>query len=259
VAAKARDFHDAVTVHMVETSAVLKARQATTLAGSDICLTWHDSFFDVPAGPLLLVANEFFDALPIRQFVRSNNTWRERVVGLDDSGKLAFGIGPGTLNSGPDAPEGAIFEVRPAAEAIVGEIARRIIGANGAALIFDYGHAETAPGDTLQAVRGHRFADPLAAPGASDLTAHVDFAALARSAAAEGAAVHGPVPQGEFLTALGLLARAERLSANSDAAGRAALDAAVERLAGPAAMGNLFKAFALTRPGVAPPPFPAAR
>ncbi len=259
VAAKARDFHEAVTVHLVETSPVLKARQATTLAGSDIRLTWHNSFFDVPAGPLLLVANEFFDALPIRQFVRSNNAWRERVVGLDDSGKLAFGIGPGTLNSGPYAPESAIFEVRPAAEAIVGEIARRIIGANGAALIFDYGHAETAVGDTLQAVRGHRFADPLAAPGASDLTAHVDFAALARSAAAEGAAVHGPMPQGEFLMALGLLARAERLSANSDAAGRAALDAAVERLAGPAAMGNLFKAFALTRPGVAPPPFPAAR
>ncbi len=258
VAAKARNFHDAVAVHLVETSPVLKARQAATLAGADIRVTWHDSFVDVPAGPFLLIANEFFDALPIRQFVGSDNAWRERVVGLDDSGKLVFGIGTGTLDSPPDAPEGAIFEVRPAAEATAAEIARRIVESNGAALIFDYGHAETAAGDTLQAVRGHRFADPLAAPGAADLTAHVDFAALGRSAAAEGAAVHGPMPQGEFLTALGLLARAERLGANADSAGRAALDAAVERLAGPAAMGTLFKAFSLTRPGVAPPPFPAA-
>ena len=211
----------------------------------------------MPREPLLLIANEFFDALPVRQFVRVENTWRERVVGLDDSGRLAFGIGAGVLDSGLAAQEGAIFEVRPAAEAIVAEIAQRIAQANGAALIIDYGHAKTATGDTLQAVRGHRFADPLATPGAADLTAHVDFAALARSAVAEGAAAHGPMPQGEFLTALGLLQRAGKLSANADQAARASLDAAIERLAGADAMGTLFKVFALTRPGVAPPPFPA--
>ncbi len=255
VAAKARGFLDVATVHLVETSPVLRARQAATLANAGVDPAWHDSFSGVPAGSLLLVANEFFDALPIRQFVRVGDAWRERVVGLDDSGKLAFGIGAGVLDTRPGAHEGAIFELRPAGQAIAAEIARRIVEENGAALIVDYGHAESAAGDTLQAVRGHRFADPLSAPGEADLTAHVDFAALARSAVAEGAATHGPLTQGEFLLALGLAERAEKLGANADAAGRAALRAAVERLAGPAAMGRLFKVLALTRPAIAPPPF----
>jgi NADH dehydrogenase [ubiquinone] 1 alpha subcomplex assembly factor 7 len=191
--------------------------------------------------------------------VRADGAWRERVVGVDSPGVLAFGIGASVLKTDEpdiDAPEGAILETRPAAEAIVAEIARRIVEENGAALIVDYGHAETAVGDTLQAVSGHRFADPFAAPGEADLTAHVDFAALAQSARAEGAAVSGPMPQGAFLTTLGLAARAEALGANADEETRTALRAAVERLAGHDQMGTLFKALALTRPGVAPPPFP---
>ncbi len=255
VAAKAPDFRDAITVDLVETSPTLRTRQTETLALAEVEISWHASFAEVPRGPLLLVANEFFDALPVRQFVRAEGAWRERVVGLDGSGRLAFGIGPGVLGEGPDAPDGAIFEIRPAADAIVAEIARRIAEENGAALIVDYGHAETGMGDTLQAVSGHRYVDPLAAPGEADLTAHVDFAALGRGAAAGGAAVHGPIPQGEFLTALGLFHRMEKLGANADATGRAALSAAVERLTGSAAMGTLFKALAVTRPGVAPPPF----
>jgi SAM-dependent MidA family methyltransferase len=258
VAAKAPDFLGAIAVDLIETSPTLRTLQAKTLAHAKVEIAWPDTLSSVPAEPLLLVANEFFDALPIRQFVRTGSAWRERVVGLDDSGKLAFGVGPGLLDDGPDAPEGAIFERRPSADAIAAEIGSRIVEDNGVALILDYGHAATAVGDTLQAVRGHRFADALAAPGEADLTAHVDFAALARAARAEGAAAHGPMPQGEFLMALGLAERAERLGAKADAAGRESLAAAVDRLAGADAMGTLFKALALTRPGVAPPPFPPA-
>jgi SAM-dependent MidA family methyltransferase len=252
VAGKAPDFRRAISVHLVETSPVLRERQAETLAAHEV--GWHSRFAEVPPGPLLLVANEFFDALPVRQFVRAEGRWRERVIGLDGE-RLAFGLGPGVLEDGPDAPEGAIFEVSPTADALIGEIARRIVTEDGAALIVDYGHGETAIGETLQAVRGHSYADPLDAPGEADLTAHVDFAALARRARAEGAAVHGPITQGEFLLKLGLLERAGRLGAGADEAARASLRAAVERLAGPGEMGTLFKAMAITRPGVTPPPF----
>lgn len=255
VAARAPDFRRAATVHLVETSPALTARQKETLAPFDAEIAWHGAFSEVPGGPLLLVANELFDALPIRQFVRLD-LWRERVVGLDARGRLAFGIGPGLLDDGPAAPAGSILELCPAADALMAAIAARIVAEGGAALVIDYGHTETAPGETLQAVRGHGYSDPLAAPGEADLTAHVDFAALARRAAAEGAAVHGPMPQGELLLALGLLERAGRLGAGKSPAEQAALHEAVERLAGEAEMGTLFKALAVTRPGVTPPPFP---
>jgi len=254
VAAHVPDFCRAASVHLVETSPVLEARQAETLKASGVEPIWHSSMQDVPAGPILLVANEFFDALPIRQFVRLD-IWRERVVRLDARERLVFGIGPGVLDHGPDAPQGSIFEVRPAADALIVGIAERIVAGRGAALIIDYGHAESAPGETLQALHGHAFADPLAWPGESDLTAHVDFAALADAARCAGAQTHGPMPQGEFLAALGLLERADRLGAEADGPTRTALGTAVARLAGPDGMGALFKALALTPPGVVPPPF----
>jgi NADH dehydrogenase [ubiquinone] 1 alpha subcomplex assembly factor 7 len=256
VASLAPEFREALTVHLVETSPKLRARQAEALAAHEC--QWHDNLADVPAGPLLLVANEFFDALPIRQFIRIEGAWRERVVGLDAQGKLGFGVGPGLLGDGPPALEGAILELGPAADSWVAEIGHRIVEHGGAALVVDYGHAESAPGETLQAVRRHAYADPLAAPGEADLTAHVDFAALARRAVAEGAAVHGPVTQGEFLLGLGLRERAGKLGASADDATREAIRNAVERLAGPGGMGTLFKVLALTRPTIAPPPFPAA-
>ena len=254
VAAHHRDFQRAVSVHLLETSRALRARQGEVLAGAHNDIVWHASFAELPNGPLLLVANEFFDALPIRQFVRTGGTWRERMVGLD-AGKLAFGIGPGRLDAGPEAPEGAVLEISPTGDAIASDIARRIVAHGGAALVIDYGHAESAPGETLQAVRRHAYADPLQAPGEADLTAHVDFAALAHRAQAEGAAVHGPITQGEFLLSLGLLERAGRLGADAAERTRRALRAAVERLAGPDQMGTLFKVMAITRPGMTPPPF----
>jgi SAM-dependent MidA family methyltransferase len=254
VAAHAQDFLHAASIHLVETSPVLRERQAETLASTGIEPTWHASLQEVPRGPLLLVANEFFDALPIRQFVRLD-VWRERVVGLDPRERLIFGIGPAVLDEGPVAQQGTIFEIRPAAEALIAEIAERIVAHGGAALVIDYGHAETAPGETLQALRRHAFADPLAEPGQADLTAHVDFAALVRGAEQAGAACHGPMPQGEFLTALGLVARAGRLGAGADEATREALKEAVERLAGADEMGELFKVLVLTQPGIVPLPF----
>ncbi|MGH6924887.1 MAG: class I SAM-dependent methyltransferase [Propylenella sp.] len=254
VAAHAPDFFRTASIHLVETSPTLRQRQAETLRSTGIEPNWHASFNEVPAGPLLLVANEFFDALPVRQFVRLD-VWRERAIGLDVRGRLGFGIGPGVLESSPEARQGSILEIRPAAEALVAEIAERIVADGGAALIIDYGHDETAPGETLQAMQGHAFCDPLAEPGEADLTAHVDFGALAGEARRAGAATHGPMPQGEFLTALGLVERARRLGANADDSVREALRAAVERVAGPDEMGALFKVLALTPPGVVPPPF----
>jgi SAM-dependent MidA family methyltransferase len=252
---------EAATVHLVEASPRLRAVQAKTLAGAPLRPRWHDGIDAVPSGHLLLVANEFFDALPIRQFVRAGGKWRERVVGLAPGGGLAFGLGAGGLAEA-DVPaalgaaaEGAVLEVSPASIAVMRTIAGRIVRDGGAALVVDYGHATGGFGDTLQAVRGHAFADALAAPGEADLTAHVDFAALARAARAEGAAAHGPLGQGRFLLALGLLERAGRLGRDAGEAARAAITAAVERLAGAEAMGTLFKVLAVTRPG-RPPPAP---
>jgi SAM-dependent MidA family methyltransferase len=252
VAASVPGFTSALSVHLVETSPVLRRHQAETLAGHGAC--WHANFAEVPDGPLFLVANEFFDALPIRQYVRVEGVWREHVVGLDGA-RLTFGVGPGQLESGPPAPDGSLFEVSAAADAIIAAIAARITAQDGAALIIDYGHTESAPGDTLQAVKGHRYADPLERPGEADLTAHVDFAALGRRARADGAAVHGPITQGEFLLKLGLVERARRLGASADAGTRETLRAAVDRLAKPDQMGTVFKVLAITRPGLEPLPF----
>jgi SAM-dependent MidA family methyltransferase len=252
VGAAVPGFTSALSVHLVEISPVLRRQQAEMLARHRV--RWHASFAEVPDGPLFLIANEFFDALPIRQYVRVEGVWRERVVGLDGD-RLTFGLGPGQLECGPQAPEGSLFEVSAAADAQVADITARITAQDGAALIIDYGHSETTPGETLQAVKGHRYADPLEAPGEADLTAHVDFAALASRARTEGAAAHGPLTQGEFLLKLGLLERAARLGATADAAARESLRAAVDRLAKPDQMGALFKVLAITRPGLEPLPF----
>jgi SAM-dependent MidA family methyltransferase len=251
-------FIRAAEVHLVEISPELRRRQAAGLTGLASPI-WHDRVDDLPDGPLLVVANEFFDALPIRQFVLSERGWRERVVGLDDEGNLAFGIGaaapdPALLPDGADeAPLGAVAEINRPAEAIVGMLAHRLVQHGGAALIFDYGHVKSGFGETLQAVRAHHYADPLREPGECDLTAHVDFARLASAAAAEGAAVLGPVTQGDFLLAMGLAERAGALGAGRSTEDQANIVAAVERLAGPDEMGTLFKAMAITNPPLALP------
>lgn len=247
----------ALRVHLVETSPPMRAAQKERL-GETHYLSWHDSLGDVPDGPMLLVANEFFDALPIRQFVRRAEGWRERCVGLArDSLALVDGPPAGghdIPDALGDAPEGSIHETAPLGRAVAGEIGARLARAPGAALVIDYGYQGPACGDTLQALRGRRPADPLESPGEADLTAHVDFAALAEQAAGVGATCHGPITQASFLTALGIGVRAERLR-RAGASGDD-LSQALERLTGAGSMGSLFRILAITDPAMnTPPPF----
>ncbi|ADZ69624.1 class I SAM-dependent methyltransferase [Polymorphum gilvum] len=255
------DFLAAATLHLVETSPRLGAVQAKTLAGAALAPIWHDRLDDVPDGPLLLVANEFFDALPIHQYVRTPTGWRERCVGLSEEGSLAFGIGvarlpdtaiPGTARA---APDGAILETAPMAAGIARRIGARLKAQGGAALIVDYGHMHTAPGDTLQALRRHAHDDVLASPGVADLTAHVDFESLAQAARDGGAHSFGPLEQGDFLLRLGLLERAGALGAGKSPDVQERIRADVERLAAPERMGSLFKVLALTDGRFVPVPF----
>jgi len=254
-------FLEAARLHLVETSPVLRERQGEALDGGPLAPTWHDTFDTVPQGPAIVLANEFFDALPIHQFVRTDSAWRERVVGVNDEDRLAFGLGVAIL---PDdvlpancagAPVGAVIEISPVSTAIMATIAGRITATGGAMLAIDYGHEATAPGDTFQAVRAHHYADPLEAPGTADLTAHADFAALAEAATKAGATAHPLLTQGDFLLRLGLLERAGHLGRDREPTIQDDIRAAVHRLAGPEEMGNLFKVLAVTQPGVTPEPF----
>jgi NADH dehydrogenase [ubiquinone] 1 alpha subcomplex assembly factor 7 len=246
-------FLEAAAVELVETSPALRALQRERLAGARVA--WKDRLEEVPDGPLLVIGNEFFDALPVRQYVRTERGWCERLVGLAGD-RLAFGLAPEPARIGVPAPPGAVLEVPEASLSLVRALAERLARQGGAALVIDYGFEGPAFGDTLQAVRRHAYADPLADPGEADLTVHVDFAALARAAKAAGAAVHGPVPQGDFLRGLGIETRAAALKARATARQAADLDAAVARLtgSGPEAMGSLFKALALADPRLPPLP-----
>jgi len=232
---------DAAQVHLVETSPALRERQAAALA--DAAATWHAALDDVPPGPTVVLANEFFDALPVQQRIATAGGWRERRIGLDGEA-LVFVEGPAA--DGPDAPPGTILEVAPARTALMEAIATRLTRDGGAALVVDYGPAESAVGETLQAVRGHAYADALATPGEADLTAHVDFAALAETAHAAGAQVFGPTTQRDFLVTLGILPRAEALAGGAEPAARRGLETGLERLIGQRHMGTLFKAMAVT-------------
>jgi SAM-dependent MidA family methyltransferase len=253
---------EALRIHLVEVSPALRERQRATLARTGLALAWHDRLEDVPPGPALIVANEFFDALPVRQFVKGKEGFHERVVGLGLEEALAFGVAPETVAEellpawAREAAEGAVAEVSPAREAVAEALGRRLASEGGAALLIDYGHSRPGLGDTLQAVRKHRSVDPLAAPGESDLTAHVDFSALAAALARGGAAVHGPITQGRFLLAMGLVERLEVLKARGDQRQRIVLNRAAQRLASGAAMGELFKVIAAAHPALGvPPPF----
>jgi SAM-dependent MidA family methyltransferase len=237
-------FRAALRVHLVETSAALVARQETLLAEAGVPIAWHKRVEALPEGPSIVIANEFVDALPIDQLVRTESGWHERRIGLRD-GRLVSGLDPVPLPGLATAEVGAVLERRDVASLTA--VATRIAAHGGAALVVDYGHVETGFGDTLQALQNHRPVDILEVPGEADLTAHVDFAALAAAVTAAGVRVHGPVTQGEFLRRLGIDARAARLKDGKDAKTRDAVDAALMRLTGPApGMGELFKALAFS-------------
>ncbi|MBE1207849.1 class I SAM-dependent methyltransferase [Aminobacter carboxidus] len=246
---------------MIETSPRLREIQQRTLANSDAPIGWHDTVSTLPDAPLFIVGNELFDAIPTRQFIKIGAAWHERAVGVGEAGELAFVAGPATLDAAvlpPDAAtasDGSIFEFAPARTATMEAVAERIAASGGAGLFFDYGHLKPGIGDTLQALRKHRHDDVLAHPGEADLTSHVDFSALALAGRAHGLDAH-LATQGEFLLAMGLLERAGKLGAGADAMGREKISSDVERLAGPDAMGSLFKVLAVAPRGTKLP-FPA--
>jgi NADH dehydrogenase [ubiquinone] 1 alpha subcomplex assembly factor 7 len=252
---------DSISIALVETSPVLRETQRETLRASSAPLAWYESLEGVPQGPLIVIANEFIDALPVRQFVRARNAWHERCVTLGDKGAFAFCAGtPVEDDALPpslaqlDIAEGAVVETRPAVISLLSSLAARAEASPVAVLIADYGHRHAGVGETLQAVHRHRFADPLAMPGEADLTAQVDFAALKDIATGFGLAAYGPMPQGEFLLRLGLAARCDSLARNATDAQRAAVAAGAARLADPRQMGLLFKMLVLQSSGLAPPP-----
>ena len=255
------DFLQNANLNLVETSARLREKQKKTLSRSPLRPTHRDTFADVPEGPLIVIANEFFDALPIHQYVKVGENWHERMVGLNDKGELTFGLGNGQLPAGAvpftaqGAPEGTILETQPAANAVCEEIADRISKFGGLALFIDYGYLNTVAGDTLQAHYKHAYDDVLAHPGKADLTAHVNFEALARAAKNAGAHAHPPLTQGDFLLKMGLLERAGSLGTGKDTQTQEAIRDAVERLAAPDQMGDLFKVLAITGGAAALHPF----
>ena len=255
----APDFLAATEVVMVESSPTLKQVQAERLKDAGVPVRWRSGLDDTLGDrPLFVLANEFFDALPIRQFVKTERGWCERMVIADDAGALGFALAPmpaAGLSVPPErgeAEDGAVYEISPAGTAFAEEIAQIVNTHGGAALIVDYGHNGTGFGDTLQAVQAHKFADLLAAPGEADLSAHVDFAALAAAAARSGAKAYGPLAQGTLLERLGLQQRADQL-ARVNPKDADAITAATRRLMGAREMGVLFQALALL-PDRAPPP-----
>ena len=248
-------LYQSLSVHMVEINPVLREKQRSTLSGARN-IAWHESIDEVPDGPAVIFANEYFDVLPVHQVVKGETGWHERVVQLDDSGNLEFGAAaepiprfdvllPPLVHA---APVGAVFEWRPDAEIM--KIARRVRNQDGAALIIDYGHLRSDAGDTFQAIARHSFADPLKNPGQADVTAHVDFQSLVRAAEDLGARVHGPVPQGDFLRRLGIETRAVTLMAKASHEVSEDISGALKRLvgAGRGGMGSMFKVLAVSEP-----------
>ena len=255
-AAKIRPkFLKAIHVYMIETSGRQRYQQQRLMQDQGVPVTWAAELDDIPLAPTLIVANEFFDCLPIRQFVRTTGRdracWRERLVGLtEDEQRLRFTLSEELHETPAGAPEFSkpedVFETCEAGLAVVEEIAARFQNHKGRALIIDYGHTEAAFGDTLQALQNHHFWPVLSSPGHADVTAHVDFAALARHGAAHGLAVAGPTEQGDFLMRLGIRERGEALLANMSDEARPAFIKQVERLVLPDQMGRLFKVLCLS-------------
>ncbi len=245
-------FHAACTVTLVEASPALRQIQRQTLDGHPV--TWADNADALPDQPLFLLANEFFDALPIRQFTRQGNGWAETMVGLRD-GALTLGRAPAAPLAAlahrlQDTTDGDVVELCPAATPIIAGISARIAAHGGVAVIIDYGGRHSR-GDTFQALRDHAFTDPLLAPGEADLTAHVDFEALALGAAPLAARC---TTQGALLAALGIAQRADRLAAGLQGEALSRHRAAERRLTHPEEMGELFKVLALYPPAAPPPP-----
>jgi len=257
------DFRDALDVWLVETSPALATIQHDLLIDAGAAVSWVQTLKDVPEGPAIVVGNEFLDALPVRQFVRVSGQWRERMVRLNGGGELAFDVARAPepfINA--NAPNGEILEVNASGHRFMYELGARLVKQGGVALLIDYGHSVTGFGDTLQALRAHRHVGPLTAPGDCDLTAHVDFAAMGRSASAAGAAVHGPIDQGDFLRAIGIDLRTKALVDRANPQRADEFQRARARLVGKGQgeMGALFKVMVISDRKLRTPPgfYPAS-
>jgi NADH dehydrogenase [ubiquinone] 1 alpha subcomplex assembly factor 7 len=251
----ANGFRTAIVLHLVEISPALQKMQQQRLEGLDMPMLWHGALEEVPGGPSIIIANEFVDALPVHQAIKQADGWHERVVDIDADGSFCFGVArepllhfeTGLPRALRQSPDGSIFEWRSDRFGL--ELGRRV-RSDGAALVLDYGHIHYGMGDTLQAVAGHAYTDPLRTPGEADLTAHVDFEALAQSAESIGGRIHGPVLQRELLLRLGIDQRAAALKAGAPRDKALEIDMALSRLTatGALGMGELFKTLAITDP-----------
>lgn len=255
-------FTTALQVTLVEASAALKMVQGQTLARAGAPVGWAKSIAAIPSGPAIIVGNEFLDCLPMRQAVRVEGQWRERCVSFhpQDEARFAFVTGPVIADDDPFIPErlraspdGTLVELRPGDAQVIDVLSARFAAHPGHALFIDYGPTVSEPGDTLQAIRSHQKVHPLDTPGTADLTAHVDFEALARRARAAGLTVHGPVEQGSFLRTLGIEQRAAALAAAKPDQ-RDVITRQLRRLISPEEMGTLFKVIAISAPGALVPP-----
>ena len=258
------DCYRAVEIHLVETSPKLRAAQGEMLAKFSPPVSWHDDIREIPSAPFILLANEFFDALAIRQFVFTATGWHERGVTFDGkkfawaSREIAGTELPQAARHLPPPVPGNMIEICPALPEILETIRTRFILHAGAALIIDYGYAATDYGDTFQALRAHEYADPLEYPGEQDLTAHVNFSVI-ENFAKEQIDAHvlqtsGPLGQGEFLMNLGLQLRGEKIIAGAaEPAEKLEIIEAAHRLTHPAEMGTLFKVMCLSSPHLPEP------
>ena len=243
VTQKVSGFHDALEVHFLETSPVLQAAQKKAVQTHSPL--WHDTLETLPGDkPLIVIANEFLDALPMRQLQKTKDGWAERVIGLDRNNDFCFGLAPyagAVPEQIKDEPEGHIFEFSPAQMSFVEDIAQRLKSQGGAALFIDYGESKTRAGESFQAIYKHEIISALEHVGEADLSANVDFGALAAAVQAQNISVHGPVEQGAFLKVLGIEERAESLMQNAEAAQKEAIEKALHRLCDSDQMGLLFK------------------
>lgn len=253
VAKLAPQMATSLRVAMVETSPRLIERQKEKLVDFSQSIDWFERFADIPDGPLILISNELFDAIPIRQFVKTNGRFVERLIGLNEQDEFQFGSGAGGIDATllpanhQPIPDGTIFEAAPARTALMQEIAQRLSATRGAALSIDYGHLQSGFGDTLQAMLKHAYDDVFAHPGEADLTSHVDFDMLEKTARNCGAQT-ATMTQGDFLLSMGLIDRAGRLGAGQTEAFQNKIREDVERLAAPDQMGTLFKVLAISDP-----------
>jgi len=251
------NFVDSLKLWLIETSPVLRKTQQKNLGPGPKAPCWVDSVSDVAKGPLLIIGNEFFDALPVHQYVRGAEGWRERLIDVSkDEDRLAFveadslvteGLIPDTL---PGNKIGDVYEDQRISQTIMQDIAGRIVDQGGVGIFIDYGHDRHGVGDTLQALKNHQFVDVLECPGDQDLTTHVDFEQLEKAAISAGAKTFGPIPQGLFLQQLGMHQRAEALKTDATVEQTLEINQAFNRLVNPEQMGSLFRVMIIAHPSV---------